>query len=169
MSSTNKTANLGLSQWEASDPFTREDINGDFRKIDGAFGERTRKKLFDVTVTEPVKILQFDLRDVNVEQFHELIIYSDFANTNRSKGLRLNGYAENHYFSAGSATQFCAKGGHNTLTLGRTVYYNHALGIGNYECLEREYAPTLETLEIFIDLEEDLSVGDRVSIWGVMA
>lgn len=38
MASVNKTANLGLSQWEAGEGFFREDLNADFAKIDEALG-----------------------------------------------------------------------------------------------------------------------------------
>ena len=39
-----ETANIGLHQWAGTEPFLREDFNEDFRKIDGAVGERSRCK-----------------------------------------------------------------------------------------------------------------------------
>ena len=39
MASTNKTANLHLNQWEATDPVMREDFNADNAKLDAAFAE----------------------------------------------------------------------------------------------------------------------------------
>ena len=38
MASTNKTENIGLNQWVASDPVLREDFNADNAKIDAALG-----------------------------------------------------------------------------------------------------------------------------------
>ena len=39
----NYTTNYGLHQWEPTDPFLREDFNGDFSAIDAALNRAERK------------------------------------------------------------------------------------------------------------------------------
>jgi len=71
MASTNKTANLGLSQWEAVDPFTREDLNANLQKIDEAVCGRMRfDVLADLTI-EPqnVSVISVDLNGANLSEY----------------------------------------------------------------------------------------------------
>ena len=42
MASTNKTANLHLNQWEASDPVIRQDFNADNAALDAAVSAKAR-------------------------------------------------------------------------------------------------------------------------------
>jgi hypothetical protein len=73
--STNQTANLGLCQWEATDPVIRTDFNSDNQKIDAAMGALPYVKLMEVTVTETADVLEVDLSDLDLTKY----MYLEFA------------------------------------------------------------------------------------------
>ena len=75
MSSTGKTENLKLSQWELSDPFLMEDMNGDFRKIDEAIGVVPMVKLMDVKLSQSASTVELDLQHFDLTDIIELLVY----------------------------------------------------------------------------------------------
>jgi len=83
MASTNKTANLGLSQWQAKDAFTAEGMNGDLRLIDAAFDHRPEILLLRALTIAPekgsVEMAEVDLSDINFGEFYFFIIEIGWA------------------------------------------------------------------------------------------
>lgn len=75
MASTNKTANLHLNQWAASDPVLREDFNADNAALDAAFGNLLFTKIREVTTTQNAQVVEFDLSDLNPDDWEELQIH----------------------------------------------------------------------------------------------
>jgi len=78
MSSTNKTANIGLRQWERTDAFTADGLNGEMKLIDAAFTHRPELLLLrDLTITPEeggVERIDVDLSDINFGEFYFFII-----------------------------------------------------------------------------------------------
>lgn len=172
MASTNKTPHLGLCQWEATDPFLREDMNGDFARIDRAFGNLPRQKLFDVTVSQAVPSIQFDFTEVNTEQLGALEIFSDLATD--GKYMRINGYAGSsyHHVYAGSAPgtydRLIVGPGFSRLSLSSSRIVHH-YDYGTWsECLKKSPSTKLNKLNVFATDEGSyFAEGDRITIWGV--
>lgn len=87
MSSTNKTERLKLNQWELSDPFLMEDMNGDNAKIDAAvvrieeeLDRRTTVKLMELVLTEKTSDVVFDFSGIDLTDFIEVQVYFPYAN-----------------------------------------------------------------------------------------
>lgn len=76
MASTGKTKNLGLCQWEATDPFLREDMNGDFARIDEAVGSRLELELLrDLELnTRLMNQVDIDVSDVDFGSYMFFIV-----------------------------------------------------------------------------------------------
>jgi len=80
LASTNKTENLKLSQWEAGDAFTREDLNADFRAIDAAAGQGggfTRLKTVSVEAAGK-KQIDVDVSDINFCEWQYIMMDVSF-------------------------------------------------------------------------------------------
>jgi len=170
MASTNKTANLGLSQWEASDPFSREDINGDFRKIDAIMSDYLPEKLLDYTVEEQTQSVTFDLSDKNLDQFREIVFYADM---NQSKDMRVNGVDTNSYnkvspsSDGGLRNYILLNPGKSrmSVTRKRLVYdtdFDYSTTL-----MERTNFPSIRTFLVYGTEKNLLSVGERICIWGI--
>jgi len=86
MSSTNKTAHLGLPQWESTDPVEAADFNGAFGALDRAVGGKLEAELIcDLRVPEDVKdlsMLTMDLSEVNLGDYFCIIVSVPYVNTN---------------------------------------------------------------------------------------
>lgn len=167
MASTNKTPHLGLCQWEATDPFLREDMNGDFARIDEAIGGMSRVKLFDITVTEAVSLVKLDFTEVNLEQFAGLEIHIDSASP--SLCIRVNGITDGQYInvSAGSRMIFMsARPGTVIIDISKYAISKHSGNDGSAFMIERQYVPQLSRLDIY-PYSSSFSVGDRITVWGV--
>jgi len=168
MASTNKTANLGLSQWEASDAFTREDLNADFRKIDGA-AAYLPVKLADLTIEAQTQSITIDLSDKNTDQFEEVIIYANFE---EMKSLRVNG-VETKSYGAASASSYSEQPcmplypGRSRMSVTRACFVYHTDGSHVIYTMQRTNFPSLNTLVIYANEAKFFSVGDRISVWGV--
>ena len=72
MASTNKTANIHLNQWAASDPVLREDFNADNAAIDAAFDNILVRKLAEYTTTQAAQVVEFDLSGIDPDDYSEL-------------------------------------------------------------------------------------------------
>jgi len=72
MASTNHTANLNLCQWAAADPVLREDFNADNAAIDAAMGGIPCRKLREVSTTQTSFALEFDLSDIDLNEYSAL-------------------------------------------------------------------------------------------------
>ena len=167
MSSTNKTPNLGLCQWVETDPFLREDMNGDFAKIDEAFDHVISKRLFSVTVSSATASLLLDFSDIDMDQYAELMLYFRFSNN--SKYMRVNGVSTNNYITAGSTPdKISLVFPSYQLNFGpEYLYCNSVISTSGYS-LKRTIFPSLESLEIFGSSESNgLRQGDRITVWGV--
>lgn len=90
MSSTNKTERLKLNQWELSDPFLMEDMNGDNAKIDaavvrieGELDKRATVKLMEKTLTAKTENVDLDFSGIDLTDFIEVQVYFPHANSVR--------------------------------------------------------------------------------------
>lgn len=115
MASTNKTANLHLNQWAASDPVLRSDFNADNTALDTAIAAIPAKKIREVTTTQAAQVLEFDLSDINLDDYTELdfkLMLKTAADGNSywQTGVRFN--------SASAETQTKTR----CMLLGNTVY-----------------------------------------------
>jgi len=170
LASTNKTANLGLSQWEASDAFTREDLNADFGKIDGA-AFYMPVKLADRTADAQTQSITFDLSDKNLDQFDEIEFYADLK---REKNMRINGVETSSYSNYTVASNFHGVGNNMMLYPGISRMSITKKQLVCSPChdyvtytMDRTVFPSLRTFEIYGNESNPLSAGDRISIWGV--
>lgn len=166
MASTNKTPHLGLCQWEATDPFLREDMNGDFARIDEACGDISRKKLFDITVTEAVQSIRLDFSDMTTSDYIQFEIFLDISA--EAKNMRVNGGASyTTLFPGGNSTdtRIYAPSGASRLTFTRSGMLHKNDGIYRME-------KSNSTYPLYIDIygenaSSKFSVGDRIIVWGV--
>lgn len=178
MASTNKTPHLGLCQWEATDPFLREDMNGDFARIDAeisriwaAIEGVCYKKLFSVTIAEPTLDVFMDFSDLDMTQFAELVLLFSFKS--KEKSMRINGITDTKYvygYTGGSENQ-------DKMTVGsmpsRLVsvaaglrYY--ILSGGNSYTLKNSSLSELKSIDIFgSSTTNNFAIGDRMTVWGV--
>lgn len=169
LASTNKTANLGLSQWEAADPFTREDLNGDFGKIDEA-AFYLPVKLVDLTVEEETQSITFDFSDKDLDQFGEIVFYADLK---QSKNMRINGIESESYYGysantpSSNAICMALNQGTSRLSVTGTRYIYHTDYVFRFYSLNRTVFPKINTLTVFGEGSDLFSAGDRISIWGI--
>ena len=82
MSSTGKTPKLGLNQWVLSDPFNMEDFNQDNTKMETAVSQVQEQvdaapwqKLIDVTVQQPISILELNLSGIALSKYMALRLF----------------------------------------------------------------------------------------------
>jgi len=112
MSSTNKTSNLGLNQWELKDVYQMSDFNQDNAKIDAAMGLLTesltgnlRMELIKHIDAKPTSnsSVSSDLSDVNFGDYYcvimsssdligSMMIGSPSANTSATYSCLANGF-----------------------------------------------------------------------------
>lgn len=72
MASTNKTANLHLNQWVATDPVLREDFNADNAAVDTAFGNILFRKIREIRLAQNAMAFEIDLSDIDLDDYAEL-------------------------------------------------------------------------------------------------
>jgi len=169
MSSTNKTANLGLPQWAESDPVEREDFNSCISMIDDAIG---RKRLFDFIVAEQAQLIQLDLSGIDLDNFAELELYLYVKDKNFY--MRFNEYAESNYecLSYNSSRSRYDKISIHPLTvhivMGKERFYAVSeMSFWRYE-MDRSTLPRINTVELFYTGDTTFDKGDRVTVWGVL-
>ena len=92
MASTNKTTNLRLNQWVASDPVLRTDFNFDNSKIDAAVNARALVRLAGGSLTAAASQISVSLTDYDLTQYMELQLYvSPVTSASASATLSVNG------------------------------------------------------------------------------
>lgn len=118
MSSTGKTTNLGLNQWELTDPFLMEDFNEDNAKIDEALGEVDSKiaaaaeqsafvSLMDVKLTAASRSIELDFSNIDLSQYAslEMRMYLPHSHTDKTYlCATMNDITNNVYASASDWT-----------------------------------------------------------------
>jgi len=170
MASTNKTENLGLSQWGEADALSREDLNTDLRKIDTALAYLP-VKLLDVTLTDKAELVQLDLSGIDIDQYQELILYYNYNKDYIY--MRANGVTESHYrvttCEGSNVEQYMyLQPGLSRMSITKGKYINRNDGHTRINTLDRTDFPRLNTLEIYgNNAAFCLEAGDRFSIWGV--
>lgn len=168
MASTNKTANLGLNQWEQTDPAAREDFNEDNRIIDE---NAMCRKLMDITLTEEKNDVQFDFSGIDLEKFAEFRFHSSVHRSDTY--MRINRYSEKYY-----KCELYNGNGHfdDKITLSPHVtqlfiedskYVVGSLSSPFYHELERSHVPQINTVEITASGSR-FKPGDRFIVWGLM-
>lgn len=97
MSSTGATPNLGLSQWTLKDPFLMEEMNENYRRIDEAFSSNPWERIVNITVEEPVNVVEVDLTGIDLTRYLMLKLFypcEKSVNTN----IRFNGLDNGKFF-----------------------------------------------------------------------
>jgi len=77
MASTNKTANLGLSQWVASDAVEMVDFNEDNRRIEEAMGKRLEWELImeqKMDRQQDVKVISLDVSGIDFSKYAVIVM-----------------------------------------------------------------------------------------------
>lgn len=169
MSSTNKTANLGLPQWEASDAVEMADFNDCLAKIDMGIG---RWKLLDHVVSEQTATVQLNLSAFSPEKFAELCFCFDLNDSGLY--MRINGVTGECYhctYYSGSSGQALDK---MTLSpniahifMGRNRYYVRPETTLQHYVLERREFPYIYYAELFRPDGVYFEAGERITVWGV--
>lgn len=77
MSSTNKTANLGLNQWVLTDPLLMEDMNADNQKIDAAVAANPYVKLMDITTSADAQQVNLNVSGIDLRKYAMLQIFTN--------------------------------------------------------------------------------------------
>ncbi len=189
MSSTGKTAKLGLNQWVLSDPFNMEDFNSDNAKIETAVAQTQEKiaaapwqRLLDVTVRQAASTLELNLSGIALGDYLALRL---FRITNRSVTqadrwwLRLNKSTGTYYYywSYGSSWQNFGSfaevvGGNVEFDLGgNTLYFGNM--IRQWYIQDGPKTQELATIDILGSNPAagstiaDLPIGDRFVLMGV--
>lgn len=113
MSSTNKTPNLGLSQWVLSDPFNMADFNEDNAKIDAAVSAAPLVKLIDVTLAAAAATVELNLRGIDIAAYASLRVYHR-SGPGDSMNIRLNKVSDGYMYLYGgnwqSPSSYCYGG-----------------------------------------------------------
>ncbi len=186
-----KTANYDLCQWDAEDRILREDFNRDNAILDktlaGLSAADHLDMLVDVTTQESCDQLEIDLSDVDLTQYHKLIIRPELRTySQRMAHLRLNGltgiiYGKWNYLGTIGTTNHAGPGmGEYELILTTPIigrYLSSTQDINSTTQSANEgliaVAPasvtpaTLTRLTLFADEGEALESGSRVCLLGV--
>jgi len=170
MASTNHTANLGLSQWEGLDAFTREDLNADFRKIDEAV---KRVKLFDVTVSATTSLVKLDFEGVDSDDFLDLELYFDTNAFVESMCMRLNQVSSALYHTEDKTVNnsfLLTKGNISRISISRSKLVHSTDGGIFGEYMYKSHFPKVRTIELYPRSEEPFyfAEGDTITVWGVL-
>jgi len=170
MATTNKTANLGLSQWEGTDALSREDLNSDLRKIDEGIG---RVRLIDKTVTSQTASVQISLSSIDLEKFAEIIFYIDSSEADLC--MRINGnsgknyhctYFDGYSLEAVDKIRVAPHSAH--IFLGRARHYVWAEIRPWFTAVYKDTFPQLNYVNFFHESNVNFEEGDRITVWGVM-
>lgn len=97
MPSASGTPNLGLRQWTLDDPFLMEEMNENNRKIDQALSSNPWERIIDITVEEPVNVVEVDLTGIDLTRYLMLKLFypcEKSVNTN----IRFNGLTDGKFF-----------------------------------------------------------------------
>lgn len=172
MASTGKTKNLGLCQWEATDPFLREDFNEVMRKIDAAVDDVISKRLFTVRITGPTPSVVLDFSELDLNDYAELEIRSSTVDGS-SKYLRFNGVsAEKYtfYYTGGSymTDKATLPAGCCKLSVQPSRYRLELYYGDNSYTMDKAYFPKINSVEIFgSSTTNNFVVGDVITVWGL--
>lgn len=129
MSSTNKTANLGLNQWVLTDPFNMADFNADNAAIDAAVGANPMVKLMDVTLATAANAVELALTGIDLTKYSHLQLF--WQNTGGAwLYLRLNN-------SSGNYSYYDYIG--NTQSAGTYCYFSYGNGAHINLCSNNTY------------------------------
>lgn len=169
MASTGKTKNLGLCQWEATDPFLREDFNEVMRKIDAAFD---RDRLFAVTVTGPTPSILMEFSGVDINDYAELEVRFSLSDS-YARYMRVNGVSDTkyiYYYTGGSQNKNSVdvySGRYRLIAQDRHLSFKSVNG-GNYFSMDRSVFPSINSLTFFgSSTTSNFAVGDVITVWGL--
>jgi len=170
MASTNKTPRLGLSQWEASDAFSREDLNADLLRVDEA-ASGTRVKLFEAVVQQQVTTMQIVLPDFEMSDYAELIVSLDCRG--RDLCIRVNGNTSDYRYylepdSMKSDTRIPVRNAVSRFSLmgNRLIHRNDML----FRCDIVDPLEKINTMELYTEKDKTgyyIYEGDHITVWGV--
>jgi hypothetical protein len=180
MPSTSKTANLSLSQWEATDGVCREDFNADNAIIDAALGAVPVFKLKAVTTSAATQTVEIDLSDIDMTAYSELWIDvrlgKSYASGN-SAYFRLNnistavyGYTYTSgmdvYQTTGSNTEPLYSGMYK-FSLGDQLCWSVPLFAGSGMIAASALVPAAWTSITFYINSDTFPAGGKIRIYGV--
>lgn len=89
MSSTNKTAALGLNQWVGTDPVLRADFNADNLIVENAVAglgagldavaeARMVRRIAEITITSAAGQIDLDLSELSLNEWRSIVIFTNF-------------------------------------------------------------------------------------------
>jgi len=176
MSSTNKTANLGLNLWAAGDVEQAADLNADNNKIDAAIGNLRAGggsplvKIADVSFSPPASPYVLDLSGINVDDFCELIIYMEF-NGNEKMYIGLN--SEFYKYTLTTPSQYNSEAGNimlgpgiNRLSVSKPCFTVRSDSYFQITTASRSNFPTLTNIR-FASEKGGFLGGERLIVWGL--
>jgi len=171
MSSTSKTENLGLSQWEQTDPFSREDLNSDLQKLDTA-AAYLPVKLLDFVLEEDAESFQLDLagNGINADDYDELIMYLNIEN-GRSQCIRINGLSSSIYeyaLNSSNSTYMDICPGKLRIFPTRSLYHLQLDTRTTHRFIKRTYVTSVRTIQ-FLHSNDGYTykAGDHIRIYGI--
>jgi len=174
MSSTNKTANLGLNQWEDTDPVAREDFNADNAAIDTAVGRKTEfVKIRTASISASGKTqVDLDVSDINFLDWQYVMIDVTISpeckmkvnNFTRCACVMPGGSSQSDYMSmvySGTRLIFSPGGmSRKIMVLGygpELIYYGRC----------DDYYGQLKSVNFFVDSSSKFSGTAKFVIWGL--
>jgi len=170
MSSTNKTANIGLPQWVKSDALEMTDFNGAFAKIDEAFVKLPRQKLGYAEVKEEgLNLIEFDLSGVDTDQFAEFDIFADVST--QYVPMRINGENQvGDYFihDENQTNMIRVFSGPGKLYSMKLIFrYLSPLNTTS-SYVYKTTIPSINSIQFCPqNNDSNFAVGERISVWGV--
>jgi hypothetical protein len=110
LSSSNKTPNLALNQWQRSDPVVMDDFNADNAKLDAALGGMAVDRLLTVVTSAAANQVDLDLSGLDLTKYAQLHLAAGIITDNGTGSycycnMRANDIASGYIFSAGAVSQ----------------------------------------------------------------
>lgn len=160
--STNRTANLGLSQWTATDPVIRTDFNSDNQKLDTAIAALQQMpyvKLMEVNVPSNVNMLEVNLSSIDLTQYAALEFMGQMYYQNSSNNClaaRFNGISSNVYYSLTIRNPNANSESNTFMRLGRIGATEQSTSWNVRICLTQQ-TPTVFSMTSWVDSSYGLS------------
>jgi hypothetical protein len=104
LSSSNKTPNLALNQWQRSDPVVMDDFNADNAKLDAALGGMAVDRLLTVVTSAAANQVDLDLSGLDLTKYAQLHLAAGIITDNSTGSycycnMRANDIASGYFFS----------------------------------------------------------------------
>jgi len=178
LASTNKTANLGLNQWEAMDAVEMVDFNADNVKIDAAVGELRGRgespwvKLDEKSYSSHAYTYMLDLSGIDIDEYIELIFRLDVSGI-QDMFMEINGKFDNVYnvltpgASASAESRITMGRGVNRLSISQYCMVHRADEEFRITTMSRHDFPKVSTIKIGSSNNAGFRAGEGITVWGL--